>query len=57
MKNEKKKYTKPSLKKNDPLVNITFATAAATTGTATTTTPPGTAIPGTGGSVAPAVGP
>jgi hypothetical protein len=26
MKKEKKKYTKPVLKKNEPLVNITFAT-------------------------------
>ncbi|HUT52586.1 MAG TPA: hypothetical protein VM658_04290 [bacterium] len=25
MKKEKKKYTKPIIKKNDPLVNITFA--------------------------------
>jgi hypothetical protein len=44
MKNEKKKYTKPSIKKNEPLVNITFATAT------------GTSIPGTGGSAAPAFG-
>jgi hypothetical protein len=26
MKKDKKKYTKPALKKNEPLVNITFAT-------------------------------
>lgn len=26
MKKEKKKYTKPALKKNEPLINITFAT-------------------------------
>jgi len=26
MKKDKKKYTKPVLKKNEPLVNITFAT-------------------------------
>lgn len=57
MKKDKKKYTKPALKKNEPLVNITFASATtpATTGTATVTTP--TAIPGTGGAAAPAVGP
>ncbi|MFO8058696.1 MAG: hypothetical protein R6V10_15525 [bacterium] len=41
---EKKKYTKPELKKNEPLVNITFSTAT------------GTSIPGTGGTSAPAVG-
>jgi len=40
MKKEKKKYTKPVVKKNQPLVNITFASAAA----------------GTGGSPAPAFG-
>jgi hypothetical protein len=34
-KKEKKKYIKPEVKKNEPLVNITFASAA---------------IPGTGGS-------
>ena len=28
MKKEKKKYTKPVLKKNEPLVNITFVTGA-----------------------------
>jgi hypothetical protein len=28
MKKEKKSYTKPVLKKNEPLVNITFATGA-----------------------------
>lgn len=33
-KKEKKKYIKPEVKKNEPLVNITFASAA---------------IPGTGG--------
>jgi len=38
----KKKYTKPSVKKNEPLVNITFLT-------------PGN-VPGTGGSPAPAIG-
>ncbi len=38
----KKKYTKPSVKKNEPLVNITFASA--------------TSIPGTGGTAAPAFG-
>ncbi len=43
MKKEKKKYTKPVIKKNDPLVNITFAS--------TTTTSPG-ALTITGGSVA-----
>jgi hypothetical protein len=26
MKKDKKKYTKPALKKSEPLVNITFAT-------------------------------
>lgn len=46
MNKDKKKYAKPAVKKNDPLVNITFATV--TTGTAMT---------GTGGSVAPAMGP
>ena len=34
MKKGKKKYTKPTLKKNDPLVNITFASVG-TTGTMT----------------------
>jgi len=38
----KKKYSKPSVKKNAPLVNITFASAGS--------------IPGTGGSPAPAIG-
>ena len=42
----KKKYTKPEIKKNEPLVNITFATATGT----------GTSIPGTGGGAAPTVG-
>ena len=37
----KKKYTKPSVKKNAPLVNITFASGS---------------IPGTGGAPAPAIG-
>ncbi len=41
---EKKKYTKPELKKNEPLVNITFASST------------GTTVPGTGGTSAPAVG-
>jgi len=36
----KKKYSKPSVKKNEPLVNITFAST----------------IPGTGGAPAPAIG-
>lgn len=36
----KKKYTKPSVKKNAPLANITFASA----------------IPGTGGAPSPTVG-
>ena len=35
MKKEKKKYTKPVLKKNDPLVNITFASVAVGPGTMT----------------------
>lgn len=39
MKKEKKKYTKPVIKKNDPLVNITFASI-------------GSAVTITGGSVA-----
>jgi hypothetical protein len=30
MKKDKKKYTKPALKKNEPLVNITFATGNVT---------------------------
>jgi len=38
----KKKYTKPVVKKNEPLVNITFATA-------------GSSIPVTGGAAAPAI--
>jgi len=29
---EKKKYSKPFVKKNEPLVNITFATAGAAVG-------------------------
>ena len=37
MKKEKKKYTKPAVKKNDPLVNITFASSMPGTG-------PGTAM-------------
>ncbi len=41
---EKKKYTKPEVKKNEPLVNITFASAT------------GTSVPGTGGTGAPAMG-
>jgi len=44
MKKDKKKYTKPVVKKNEPLVNITFASTA-------TPTPVGT-----GGSPAPAFG-
>lgn len=39
----KKKYSKPVVKKNQPLVNITFATGA------------GSSIPVTGGASAPAV--
>lgn len=31
MKKEKKKYTKPVIKKNDPLVNITFASVGGVT--------------------------
>jgi hypothetical protein len=42
MKKEKKKYIKPVIKKNDPLVNITFASV----------TPTPTAMTITGGSVA-----
>lgn len=38
----KKKYTKPQVKKNQPLVNITFATV-------------GVSVPVTGGASAPAV--
>ena len=30
MKKDKKKYTKPVIKKNDPLVNITFASVGIT---------------------------
>ncbi len=44
MAKDKKKYTKPVVKKNEPLVNITFASTAG-----------GTPI-GTGGSPAPALG-
>lgn len=47
MKKDKKKYTKPVVKKNEPLVNITFASVA-TSGTATAY--------GTGGTPAPAFG-
>ncbi len=32
MKKEKKKYVKPVIKKNEPLKNITFATAIGGTG-------------------------
>jgi len=32
MKKDKKKYTKPVVKKNDPLVNITFASSIPGTG-------------------------
>jgi len=39
----KKKYTKPSVKKNAPLVNVTFSSV-------------GGSAPGSGGSVAPAIG-
>jgi len=39
---EKKKYIKPTVKKNEPLVNITFATAVP--------------LPGTGGSPGSAIG-
>lgn len=41
----KKKYCKPSVKKNEPLVNITFASAIS-----------GGPISGTGGAPAPAIG-
>lgn len=44
MKKEKKKYSKPVVKKNEPLVNITFASTAG-----------GTPV-GTGGTPAPAFG-
>lgn len=44
MKKDKKKYTKPVVKKNEPLVNVTFASAVG-----------GTPV-GTGGSPAPALG-
>jgi len=47
MKKEKKKYTKPVVKKNDPLMNVTFATVVVA---------PATAVPGTGGTPAPAIG-
>jgi hypothetical protein len=43
---EKKKYSKPFVKKNEPLVNITFATAGVGAG----------AVPGTGGAAGPAIG-
>ena len=36
MKKEKKKYMKPSLKKNEPLKGVTFATAGGTTPYGTT---------------------
>jgi len=39
---EKKKYVKPTMQKNEPLVNITFATAIP--------------IPGTGGAPGSAIG-
>ena len=39
---EKKKYIKPAVKKNEPLVNITFATAVP--------------LPGSGGSPGSAIG-
>jgi hypothetical protein len=39
---DKKKYAKPTVKKNEPLVNITFAT--------------GVALPGSGGSPGSAIG-
>jgi len=42
---EKKKYIKPVVKKNEPLVHITFASAGA-----------GPALPGTGGSPGSAIG-
>lgn len=44
MKKEKKKYTKPKVKKNESLINITFATAGVL--------PPGTGPTGTVGAVA-----
>ncbi len=48
----KKKYVKPTVKKNDPLVNITFASAIPGGGGA-----PGNAVGGSaGGSVGSAIG-
>lgn len=49
----KKKYMKPVVKKNQPLVNITFATTSSVVASSV----PGTSIPVTGPSAAPAVGP
>ena len=43
----KKEYTKPEVTRNEPLVDITFATAGA--GTATFGTPTPTTLTGTGG--------
>lgn len=42
MKKNKKKYVKPELKKNKPMVNVTFASGAAipNTGGPVGTTPP-----------------
>lgn len=40
-KKERKKYSKPEVRKNEPLVNITFTS--------------GTSIPGTGGNPGPAM--
>ena len=45
---EKKKYKKPTVKKNQPLANITFVTGTASPG--------GPNLPGGGGSPAPAFG-
>ncbi len=33
MKKEKKRYVKPEIKKNKPMINITFATGTAIVGT------------------------
>ena len=50
---KKKAYTKPMAKKNEPLVNITFATAGTTPTPTTVVT--GTNAPGGGGALAPAI--
>lgn len=49
MKKEKKKYAKPVVKKNEPLVNITFASPLSPT-------PGGGSPVGSGGSPAPVFG-